>query len=93
MRTSDGMEISGYTAHFIDRVIGQQSADSSPRSGVRNGVDFADIEDALVHPKRVGAVVVKDNGKRSKTYYGMKAAVSYNPDTGELIQAQPRRTK
>lgn len=93
MHTSDGMEIKGYTAHFVDRVIGQQSSDSPPRSGVRSGVGFADIEDALVNPKRVGPIVEKDNGKRSKVYYGANAAVSYNPDTGELVQVQPKRTK
>lgn len=93
MNTSDGMEIKGYAAHFVDRVIGQQSADSPARSGVRNGVDFSDIEDALKNPKKVSPIVEKDNGKRSKIYYGANAAVSYNPDTGELIQVQPKRTR
>lgn len=93
MRTSDGVEIKGYTAHFIDRIIGQRSSDSPAEPGIRNGVDFEDIEDALKNPKRVGPIMEKDTGKKSKVYYGTNAAVSYNPDTGELIQVQPKRTK
>lgn len=93
MQTSDGMEIKGFTAHFIDRVIGQRSADSPARSGIRNGVELVEIKDALTNPKRIGSVVEQDNGKRSKLYFGKNAAVSYNPDTGELIQVQPKRTK
>ena len=93
MKTADGNEISGITAHFIDRVIGQQSADSPPRKGIRNGVELSDIEDAINNPAKIGPVVTKDNGKKSKIYYGSNAAVSYNPDTGELIQVQPKRTK
>lgn len=93
MKTADGNEISGITAHFIDRVIGQQSADSPSRKGIRNGVELSDIEDAINNPAKIGPVVTKDNGKKSKIYYGSNAAVSYNPDTGELIQVQPKRTK
>lgn len=52
MQTSDGMEVRGYTAHFIDRVIGQRSADSSSASGIRNGVSFDDVDDALKNPKK-----------------------------------------
>ena len=52
-----------------------------------------DIEDALKNPKKIGPVVEQDNGNRSKLYFGKNVAVSYNPDTGELIQVQPKRTK
>ena len=93
MQTSDGMEIKGYTAHFVDRVIGQQSADSPARKGIRNGVKYEDIEDALKNPRKIGQIVEKDNGNKSKVYYGANASVSYNPDTEELIQVQPKRTK
>ena len=92
-KTADGMEIKGYTAHFVDRVIGQRSEDSPDKKGTRKGVGFADIEDALKNPKKIGPVVEQDNGNRSKLYFGKNAAVSYNPDTGELIQVQPKRTK
>lgn len=93
MNTSDGEEVKGITAHFVDRVIGQQSADSPSRKGVRNGVEFADIADALKNPKKIGPITEKENGKKSKVYYGAKAAVSYNPDTHELVQVQPKRTE
>ena len=93
MKTADGLEVKGYTPHFVDRVIGQQSSDSPPRKKVRNGVNYADIEDALKNPKSIGTIVEKDNGNRSKLYFGKNAAVSYNPDTQELVQVQPKRTK
>lgn len=93
MKTADGLEVKGYTPHFVDRVIGQQSSDSPPRKKVRNGVNYADIEDALKNPKSIGPIVEKDNGNRSKLYFGKNAAVSYNPDTQELVQVQPKRTK
>lgn len=93
MHTADGAEIKGVTAHFVDRVIGQQSSDSPARSRVRNGVAFADIEDALRNPRKIDPVIEQDNGKKSKLYRGKNAAVSYNPDTGELIQVQPKRKK
>lgn len=93
MTTSDGELIQGITAHFVDRVIGQQSANSPSRKGVRNGVELADIEDALKNPLNISPVIEKENGKRSKLYYGANASVSYNPDTKELIQVQPRRAR
>lgn len=93
MKTSDGLEIKGFTAHFVDRTIGQRSADSPSSKGVRLGVDLADIEDALKNPIRIGPLVEQDNGKTSKLYFGKNTAVSYNPDTGELVQVQPKRTK
>ena len=34
MRTADGFEIKGCTAHFVDRVIGQRSADSLSAKGI-----------------------------------------------------------
>lgn len=34
MKTADGLEVKGYTPHFVDRVIGQQSSDSPPRKKV-----------------------------------------------------------
>lgn len=33
-KTADGLEVKGYTPHFVDRVIGQQSSDSPPRKKV-----------------------------------------------------------
>lgn len=93
MKTADGLVVKGYTAHFVDRVIGQQSPDSPPRKKVRNGVNYVDIEDALKNPKSISSIVEKDNGNRSKLYFGKNAAVSYNPDTHELVQVQPKRTK
>ncbi len=93
LKTSDGLEVAGITAHFVDRMIGQQSADSSPRPGIRNGVQLSDIEAALTEPKKIGKIVEDAEGRKSKRYYGDSASVSMNPDTRELIQVQPRRQR
>ena len=93
MEVADGAKVKGYTAHFIDRVIGQRSADSPSAKGVRKGVLLDDIEDALKNPERITPVRVDVNGLKSKSYLNSKCSVSYNPDTDELIQVQPRREK
>ena len=92
-KTADGLEIKGYTAHFVDRVIGQREADSPPAKGVRNGVALDDIQEAITNPKRISNVRKNDEGQRSKAYFGEKCSVTYNPDTNVLIQVQPKRTK
>ena len=93
MRTADGFEIKGCTAHFVDRVIGQRSADSLSAKGIWKGMTYEQIEDALSNPKRIREVVIQSNGMKSKLYYGAEAAVPYNPDTCELVQVQPKRSK
>lgn len=93
LTTLDGREIEGITAHLIDRMIGQQSAENPSRPGVRNGVLIEDIEDALLHAQKIGDIEERSDGNRSLKYYGKNASVSFNPDTHEVIQVQPRRKK
>ena len=92
MTLPDGQKISGITAHFVDRMIGQQAADDIPAKGKRKGVYLSDIEDTV----RYGTVlpVKLDNmGRKSQRIVGGKCSISYNPDTEELIQTEPRSDK
>lgn len=79
----------GYTTHFVDRVIGQHSAEDIGRAGMRRGVRIEDILDALEHPVQVTEIAVRPDGMRSYVVWGRACKVSVNPDTQSLIQVNP----
>ena len=86
--TQDGRKIKGYKSHFIDRVIGQVA---DPHPGKRESVPVSDALDALHHPDSVGEVRTRKSGEKSIVYTGKRCAVTINPDTGYLIQVNPKR--
>ena len=86
---ANGTKITGYSTHFIDRVIGQ-AAEAHP--GKRKGVPVEDVLEALIYGK-VKPVRVDKAGKESVTIKGKKCEVSINPTTGTLIQTNPEREK
>ena len=92
MTLQDGQKISGITAHFVDRMIGQQAADDIPAKGKRKGVNLSDIEDT-VRSGKVLPVKLDNMGRKSQRIVGGKCSISYNPDTEELIQTEPRSDK
>jgi hypothetical protein len=57
----------------------------------RSGVGIKDVKDALFSPQSVGKRVIKENGKPSVRYTGLRCNVSVNPDSGVLIQTNPRK--
>lgn len=83
MIASDGTKVSGYTTHFIDRVIGQTS---TPHKGMRMGVTVEQALDALQNPTNVVPEFV--NGEHRKVYAGSAAKVTMNAE-GQMIQANP----
>lgn len=93
-KTSNGIQISGQAKHFIQRIIGTGAdpikTDAAGKSVRRSGVEFDAIADALFN----GAVrPVKTNPttkKRSLKFYNDACEVAVNPDTGTLIQCNPR---
>lgn len=86
--TSDGIKISSYTTHFIDRVIGQTS---TSHEGMRLGTPINDVKDALQNPVRVGEIkTVKDTDTRQK-YYGERASVVISTRDNRIIQATPQK--
>ena len=92
MTLPDGQKISGITAHFVDRMIGQQAADDIPAKRKRKGVNLSDIEDT-VRSGKVLPVKLDNMGRKSQRIVGGKCSISYNPDTEELIQTEPRSDK
>ena len=84
MTTSKGTKIVSKSDHFINRVIGSVEEH-------RSGVSIESIQDALAYPNRVD----ERKGKKgvSVRYFGKDAIVTVNPDTGNLIQVNPRHSQ
>ena len=80
-----GTEITGKSYHFIARTIGSVEER-------RDGVNLKDTFDALLNPEKVDDPVENWNGI-SQRYIGKNAVVSLNPETGVLIQVNPRKKK
>ena len=83
--TSNGITITGKSDHFIARTIGSVEQR-------RNGVSIADALDTVIHPEKVDPIRINENGK-SQRFIGKTAAVTINPDTDTLIQANPINKK
>ena len=81
--TKNGILITHRSNHFVARIIG--SAEQR-----RNGVAISDVLDALQNPVKIDAAVKSKRGT-SQRFTGKNAAVAVNPDTGTLIQANPKR--
>ena len=66
-----------------------------PHVGMRRGVTVDEALEALTAKGGVGAIVVnkknEKSGKRSQLFKGQHCKVAVNPDTGELIQANPKK--
>lgn len=80
--TSNGIQITGKSKHFIARTIGSVEQR-------RSGVSVEHSLDALLHPDEIRAVKVLKNGKSQK-FVGKNCFVTINPDTGNLVQVNPR---
>jgi hypothetical protein len=77
---SDGTEITGFTGHGIQRVIG----DGGARAGVRPEA----LLDALSNPLRTTSGV-DQLGRPFRIYTGANARVVVNPDTGRVVSVNP----
>lgn len=79
--TADGVRVSGYTTHFIDRIIGSYEKRREP-------VQIADVKSALTNPAEIIA-----SGAGRRTYRDRESAckVGMNPEIGRLIQTTPLR--
>lgn len=85
VKTGDGLKITGYSDHFINRTIGSVEQR-------RNGVSIAETVSTLRDPDRVVDGPMTQAG-RSKRYISKRATVSVNPDTGVVIQVNPMHSK
>lgn len=77
----DGTAIKGYTAHGVDRAIG----DTRQRAGTKPDA----ILDTLKNPTSVREGV-DSQGRKFKVYEGKDSRVVVNPDTGRIISTNPK---
>ena len=91
--TADGTVITGHTAHFMERMFGTLVAPDKLKYDLkiirRSGVGYEAMRDTVLNPERINPVKTDSRGKRSVRLIG-KAIVTINPDTGQLIQLNPR---
>lgn len=88
LTTSEGIEITSYTTHFIDRVIGQTS---TSHKGLRLATSVDDVKDALLNPRNVSDDIIMKNGDIRKKYYGKQASVVISIIDNRVIQATPEK--
>lgn len=91
---ADGTVITGQVPHFMQRVIGTLVDPKKLKDDLqiirRSGVSIEDIKEALFFPQKTGKILLRKNGNRSMKLYGSNCTVAINPDTGMLIQTNPR---
>ena len=86
--TVNGIGIAGQTNHFLERVFGTAS---DPKTGrPRNGVSLEEVKDALFNGI-ADKPVAREDGEISVRFLGKTCSVTMNPNTGKLIQTNPRR--
>lgn len=92
---SNGIVITGQSQHFMQRVIGTMVDPQKLRDNLqiirRSGVDINDIKDTLYNPVEICPVRVSQSGRKSVKLNGKNCSVTINPDTGILIQTNPRK--
>lgn len=92
---SNGIVITGQSQHFMQRVIGTMVDPQKLRDNLqiirRSGVDINDIKDTLYNPVEICPVRVSQSGRKSVKLNGKNCSVTINPDTGSLIQTNPRK--
>ena len=99
LQTSEGINITEQSKHFMERVIGTMSDPKTgkPRSGVTVDRKSTRLNSSHVSESRmpldVRNVKTDRQGRRSQKYIGKTATVSINPDNGALIQCNPTSEK
>ena len=86
-KTSTGLLIKSHTTHFIDRVIGQTS---TSHKDMRCGVTVDEVLDTVLNGTP-GKIQTNARGQQSIQIVGKNNAVTINPDTGVLIQVNPKK--
>lgn len=96
-RATNGILISGQSRHFIQRVVGTMIDPQKFKNNLqivrRSGVEITDIKDALFSKSSAVNVTLRNNGKTSVKFTGENCMVTLNPETGILIQVNPKKVK
>jgi hypothetical protein len=83
--TSNNITITEKSNHFIARIIGSVEQK-------RSGVTISEALDALTNPVLIDDIRELKNG-RSQRFISENVLVTVNPDTGNLIQVNPRKRR
>lgn len=89
LNTSDGIKITSQSDHFIERVLGTTVKEGPKKDKKREGVSIESIYDALINTLEYSQKVTSNGNSRK--YIGNDVEVTLNPDTGKLIQVNPRK--
>ena len=77
---SNGIRITGFTGHGVNRAIGSVG---------RQGVSPSSILDTLKNPLKINNVVTDQLGRQSQWFIGQFGEVVVNPQTGRIISVNP----
>ena len=87
LTTSNGITITGKSNHFISRVIGSVEQR-------RSGVDIQAVAEALTYQEAdVHPIKIYKDGSTSQKFRHGGVEVTVNPNTGNLIQTNPKAKK
>ena len=100
-KTVNGIKITGQSKHFLERYFGTMSNPTDNKKKPRSGVSIKNIKEALylgkcTNPKfnfdKKGNQKYNADGTkmRSQLFITKKCAISVNPDTGRLVQCNPK---
>lgn len=85
----NGVKITQQSQHFLERVFGCMQDPGTKRP--RNGVALEDLFDCLENPVKIEPTIIGKDGRPSFRVVGRRAKITINPETGKLIQINPRR--
>ena len=83
IKTSNDIEITDKSKHFIARIIGSVEQR-------RSGISIEDALDTLINPVEIRKVRIDSKGKSQK-FVGKKCFITINPDMGILVQGNSRK--
>lgn len=94
--TSTGVTVKGHAAHFVDRIIGTHvELTETDNKSLKKRLNHAavSVDEALqaITKGVPGEIITDKNGLRSQRFTGNDCIVTFNPDTGELIQTNRKR--
>lgn len=84
IETANGIKITGFGKHALNRVIGDFS---------RKGVKSKAILDALKNPLVIKDAITDGLGRQSQRFIGRAGEVVVNPSTGKIISVNPASSR
>ena len=80
----NGVKVTSVSKHFVDRVIGTIYQK-------RSVVSFKNLQEVIANGKFAEVKIDKKGRKSQRIYIDELCDITINPETGELIQCNPRR--